>query len=86
MRTVAYPRVSTCEQSETFNAEQQSERLKATGADEIFVNVESGKSDDRSDFKRLMQSVRDGTIQKVVITRLDRFKRQHSVFPFFKLI
>ncbi len=73
---VAYARVSTREQAENFNAlEQQLARLKATEAQEILHDVDSGRDDDRPQFQRLMKAVRDGVVAKVIVTRLDRLTR-----------
>ena len=73
---VGYCRVSTREQSENSAAlEQQIARVKAAGAIAVLVDVESGRSDERSEFQRLMQLVKDRAIARVVVTRLDRLTR-----------
>jgi DNA invertase Pin-like site-specific DNA recombinase len=76
---VGYARVSSREQAENLNAlEQQVARLKAAGATEILIDVESGRGASeakRLEFHRLLKLVESGSIGKVVITRLDRLGR-----------
>lgn len=75
-RVVGYARVSSREQSENSHAlEQQTARLLQAGAVEIYSDVESGKKDDRAQFKTMMERVRDGAIKEIAITRLDRLTR-----------
>lgn len=74
--TVGYARVSKFTQAEEFDAlEQQMARLKAAGVQELLVDVESGRSDSRKEFNRLLQMVKNGKIGKLVVTRLDRLGR-----------
>ncbi|MDJ0704784.1 MAG: fdxN element excision recombinase XisF [Leptolyngbyaceae cyanobacterium MO_188.B28] len=76
MKSLGYARVSSREQAENSHAlGQQIERLKAAGATEIYSDVESGSKDDRSAFNQLMETVKAGVIDEVVITRLDRLSR-----------
>ena len=73
---VGYARVSTFAQAEEFDAlEQQKARLKAAGVQELLVDIESGRSDSRKEFNRLLQMVKSGKIGKLVVTRLDRLGR-----------
>jgi DNA invertase Pin-like site-specific DNA recombinase len=57
---IGYCRVSSREQSDNSSAlDQQIARVKDAGAEEILVDVESGRSsreDDRTEFQRLMKS------------------------------
>lgn len=78
MRKIGYCRVSSREQAENSKAlEQQIERVKAAGAEEIFVDVESGyKSKRRPQLEKLLELVRDRSITEVIITRLDRLSRK----------
>ena len=78
MKTVGYARVSSREQSQNSNAlEQQVERLKAAGATEILIDVESGwKNKHRPNLDKLMALVKNGQVGQVVVTRLDRLSRQ----------
>lgn len=74
--TVGYARVSKFTQSEEFDAlEQQVARLKAAGVQELLVDIESGRSDSRKEFNRLLQMVKSGKIGKLVVTRIDRLGR-----------
>jgi DNA invertase Pin-like site-specific DNA recombinase len=64
--TVGYARVSKFTQSEEFDAlEQQVARLKAAGVQELLVDIESGRSDSRKEFNRLLQMVKSGKIGKL---------------------
>ena len=77
--TIGYCRVSSREQSENSAAlEQQKARVKDAGAEEILVDVESGRSareDERPEFQRLMRLVEQQRVEKVIVTRLDRLSR-----------
>ena len=75
-RVAGYSRVSSREQSENSHAlEQQQARLVAAGAVEIYSDVESGRRDDRKNFKIMMEAVRSGHVKQIVVTRLDRLTR-----------
>ncbi|NJL85829.1 MAG: recombinase family protein [Leptolyngbyaceae cyanobacterium SM1_1_3] len=73
--TVGYCRVSSREPSDNTAAlEQQKARVKEAGAEEILVDVESGRSgreDERPEFQRLMHLVEQQRVEKVIVTRLD---------------
>lgn len=77
MRIVGYARVSSREQADNSHAlEQQIARLnKEGGATEIFEDVASGSKNDRPSFKKLMALVKQGMVNRVVVTRLDRLSR-----------
>ncbi|HLO87948.1 MAG TPA: fdxN element excision recombinase XisF [Nostocaceae cyanobacterium] len=75
-RIVGYARVSTREQAVDSQAlEQQKARLIAAGAQELFVDVESGRKNDRRALKQLMNLVNNQQVDEVIITRLDRKAR-----------
>jgi len=68
-----YARVSTREQSINSHAlEQQISRLKASGAEKIYFDVQSRSKNDRKEFKRLIADAKNGLISEVIFTRLDR--------------
>lgn len=71
-----YSRVSSREQSENSHSlEQQQARLITAGAIEVFSDIESGKKDERKNFQKMMDLVRLGKVQEVIVTRLDRLTR-----------
>jgi len=73
---VGYARVSKAEQAETTEAlDQQIARLKSAGAEQIFVDVQSGRKDNRKEFQKLMALVQQEAIATIIITRLDRLGR-----------
>ena len=72
---VGYTRVSCREQSETDALEQQTARIKKAGAVRIFSDIESGKSDKRSQFNKMLELCKSGEIKEIVITRIDRLSR-----------
>jgi site-specific DNA recombinase len=78
MKVIAYARVSSREQSQNSNAlEQQVERLKAAGASEVFIDVESGwKNNERPNLNRVMDMVQNKQVSQVIVTRLDRLSRK----------
>ena len=75
-RIIGYARVSSREQAEDHQAlEQQIARLKRAGATEIFVEVKSGRRDDRAKLNQLMTLVQQKQVDGVIATRLDRIAR-----------
>jgi DNA invertase Pin-like site-specific DNA recombinase len=80
-KVIAYARVSTTEQSLNQNAlKQQISRLKAEHIDEILFDVESGTSNHRENFTRLLKLVEAGQVEKIVATRWDRLMREESLY------
>lgn len=78
MAIAGYARVSSKEQSIDSHAlEQQVERLKRAGAQEVYIDVESAyKGRRRSQLEALMEKVRSREISEVIVTRLDRLSRK----------
>ena len=75
-RIIGYARVSSREQAEDHQAlEQQIARLKAAGATEIFIEVKSGRRDDRAKLNDLMSLVQLKQVDGVIVTRVDRVAR-----------
>ncbi|MBD2386049.1 fdxN element excision recombinase XisF [Cylindrospermum sp. FACHB-282] len=75
-KVYGYCRVSSREQAENTHAlEQQCDRIRSAGAEELFVDVESGSRDDRKQFNNLMGLVKKGQAKEIVVTRLDRLTR-----------
>ena len=80
-----YARVSTQEQAEEFDAlNQQIARLKAAGATEILIDIESGRSDARKQFNELLKLAQQNQVDEIIITRVDRLGR--SVITIHKAI
>lgn len=74
--TVGYIRVSSQEQANNTNAlEQQRARVIDAGAEEIFEDVQKGRGKARPSFEKLLELVKRGRIQKIIITRVDRISR-----------
>ncbi|MDF5715038.1 MAG: fdxN element excision recombinase XisF [Rhizonema sp. NSF051] len=77
MKVVAYARVSSKEQSNTNALEQQIDRLKVAGAEEVFFDVESGyKGRRRESLEKVMELVRSRQVETVLVTRVDRLSRK----------
>lgn len=76
---IGYCWVSSREQSDNSSAlEQQIARIKDAGAEDVLLDVESGRAsceEDRTEFKRLMRLVEKRLVDKVIVTRLDRLSR-----------
>ncbi len=71
-----YARVSSAEQAQEYDAlNQQIARLKGAGAAEVLVDIESGRSQNRKGFGKLLKGVERGEIREVVVTRVDRLSR-----------
>jgi DNA invertase Pin-like site-specific DNA recombinase len=66
---IGYARVSTVEQ----NKESQMDALNDASCERVFVETYSGKSKNRPELKRMIDSLRKGDI--VVVQRLDRLGR-----------
>lgn len=85
---IGYVRVSTTEQAETDALEQQTARVKRAGAALIFSDVESGKSDKRSQFNKMLDLCKKGGVTEIICTRIDRLGRSiitiHKTLTFFE--
>jgi site-specific DNA recombinase len=76
LKVYGYARVSTSEQAIEYDAlNQQVSRLRGAGADEVLIDIESGRSDKRKNFNELIKLVKRGKVREVVITRIDRLGR-----------
>lgn len=80
MRVIGYARVSSREQAEGRSIENQVKLLKAAGCEDVLVDIESAYSKrDRPNFNKLMDLVRGGTVQKVIVCTLDRLSRNETI-------
>ncbi|BAZ41431.1 resolvase domain-containing protein [Calothrix sp. NIES-4101] len=70
---VGYTRVSKFEQEDALV--QQTARIEKAGCSLIFSDIESGRSDRRKNFNKMLAMCREGDITEVVITRIDRLAR-----------
>ena len=71
-----YARVSTVEQSLEYDAlKQQVKRLEDAGADVVLVDIESGRSNKRKEFNKLLKLVEKGKVREIICTRIDRLGR-----------
>ena len=78
MRVGLYARVSTASEEQEAALEQQLDRLRAAAVgDETveFIDVASGTKDDRQQLHALMAACREGELDRVICTRLDRLSR-----------
>ena len=71
MVKIGYARVSTTGQS----LDVQLEKLEAVGASKIFQEKLSGSSADRPELQNMIEYIRDGEGDQVVVTKLDRLAR-----------
>lgn len=80
MRIIGYARVSSVEQAVNSHAlDQQVARLRAAGAGEVLVDVQSAyRKKERPLLEKLLAMVAAGQVDEVVITRLDRLSRRGS--------
>lgn len=70
---VGYVRVSTGEQEDALV--QQTARINKAGVVLVFSDIESGRSDKRKEFNKMLAMCRSGQITEVVVTRIDRLAR-----------
>ena len=75
-KCVGYCRVSSREQANNSHAlEQQQERVRLAGVEEILTDVDSGSKDNRPNWKKLQVMVGAGKISQIICTRVDRLTR-----------
>jgi DNA invertase Pin-like site-specific DNA recombinase len=72
---IGYVRVSTREQDEGNALEQQTSRVEKAGAVLIFSDVESGRSEKRKEFNKMLALCKQGKINEIIVTRIDRLGR-----------
>lgn len=72
---IGYVRVSTGEQADTDALEQQTARVDKAGTVLIFSDVESGRSDKRTEFNKMLAMCKQGKVTELVVTRIDRLAR-----------
>ena len=77
---VCYARVSTTEQAHNQHAlEQQLYRLNKTSPDIVYCDVQSGRSDERPEFQKLLQAIKEGKIRRLSVTNIDRIARNGKI-------
>ena len=77
-KIVGYARLSTQEQAQGQTLEQQIDKLKEAGAEEVFYDLASGSERElrkRKQFLIMLDKVEGGEIEKIISTRMDRFSR-----------
>lgn len=77
-KIVGYARLSTQEQASGQTLEQQIDKLKEAGAEEIFYDLASGSEGElkkRKQFLTMLEKAERGEIKKIICTRMDRFSR-----------
>lgn len=80
MSIIGYARVSSKEQAEGRSIENQVILLKRAGCEDVLVDVESAYSGkQRPQFNKLMDQVKNGLVQKVIVCTLDRLSRNEAV-------
>ena len=73
---VAYSRISTEEQDSTGALANMRSSLEATGADEVIVEIGSGKDDSaRPEFRALVERIKNGEISELLVPSQDRIYR-----------
>lgn len=73
---IAYSRISTEEQDSTGALANMRSSLESTGADEVIVEVGSGKDDsERPMFRALVERIKNGEITELLVPSQDRIYR-----------
>lgn len=75
---LGYARLSTVEQAQGLTLDQQVDRLKNAGAEKVFIDLMSGLSTSRPQYKKLLALVEKGEVESVFATRMDRLARSAS--------
>ena len=76
--TIGYARLSTAEQARGQALEQQIARLEEAGAEEVLVDLMSGTSTARPQYRELLRRIEARQVGTVIATRLDRLSRGAS--------
>lgn len=75
---LGYARLSTAEQALGLTLDQQVDRLKKAGAEEVLVDLMSGRSAARPGYQKLLRLIENGEVASLVATRVDRLARSAS--------
>lgn len=76
---VAYGRVSTQQQADDGALKRQEQALlEASGADEVLLDVGSGKTTARPQYQRLLELIGQGEVEQVLVAEQDRLNRNVS--------
>lgn len=81
MRVALYARVSTGSEEQEQALQQQLTRLRQAAAPDVpreFIDVASGSRDDRPQLQAMLAACRNGQVDRVIVTRLDRMSRSMS--------
>ena len=80
-----YARVSTLEQTKGYSIDEQTDRMRkyceAIGKKDVSVYIDagfSGSNMERPDLQRMIQDVKEGKIEKVIVYKLDRLSRSQK--------
>lgn len=77
---IGYARVSTEEQANTHALEQQKSRLINAGVQKIYFDIESGREQDRDQFKKVLDLVIKQEVSEVRAIRWDRLVRNPHLY------
>jgi DNA invertase Pin-like site-specific DNA recombinase len=73
---VGYCRVSNKEQAIDQNAlKQQIARIESQNIQRLYVDIESGRTEKRKEYQKLLADIERGEVTELVITRMDRLIR-----------
>lgn len=76
---VAYGRVSTQQQADEGALKRQEQALlESSGADEVLLDVGSGKTTARPQYQRLLELIAQGEVEQVLVAEQDRLNRNVS--------
>ena len=75
-QTIAYGRVSSQRQADQGALERQERQLlQGVTADEILLDVGSGKTTDRPQYQRLLELIGSGQVDRILIKEQDGLNR-----------
>ena len=60
---------------EPESLEMQISRLQKAGAEKILTDIRSGRTDERRQFKKLLEQIESGRVTEIIVTRIDRLGR-----------
>lgn len=80
---IFYGRVSSDLDSQDSSYLRQQELGESMGCDLILLERESGRTDSRSEYQKLIRLIKDGQVREVVATRSDRLFRNYQESNYF---
>ena len=63
------------QEDESLSLDRQKAAVETAGATIVFKDTDSGSKDDRKNLQQLLELVRHGDVDEVIVSRIDRLTR-----------